>query len=63
MCEGTNCPLKEKCYRYKAVPSKYRQCYFMEIPYADGKCEYFDEIRGKCAENGEKLTKSEDEHA
>lgn len=63
LCEGTGCPLKEKCYRYKATPSKYRQSYFYEIPYLGSNCEYFVEIRGKCAENGEKLTKNEDENA
>ncbi len=33
MCEGKDCPLKEKCHRFKAEPSKYRQSYFTEIPY------------------------------
>lgn len=43
MCEGKKCPLKEKCYRYKATPTKYRQSYFVDTPYdhKDDKCDYF----------------------
>lgn len=40
-CEGKDCPLKEKCYRYTAEPCKYRQSYFLEPPYKeDGHCDY-----------------------
>ena len=39
MCSGTNCPLKETCYRYKATPSSW-QSYFSEPPFKDGECEY-----------------------
>lgn len=44
MCEGGECPLKEKCYRFKAKPSKYRQSYFEKPPYKKDKCDYFAEI-------------------
>lgn len=40
MCPGTNCPHKEKCYRFTAKPDDY-QSYFMESPIKDGKCEYY----------------------
>ena len=40
MCPGKNCPLKEKCYRYKALPGDL-QNYFPEPPQKDGECEYF----------------------
>lgn len=40
-CKGTDCPLKEKCYRYKAKDSRYWQSYMIEVPYKDGECEYF----------------------
>jgi hypothetical protein len=40
MCPGTNCPQKEKCYRFTARPSDY-QSYFMKAPIKDGKCEYY----------------------
>ena len=44
MCNGTNCPLKEECYRHKATPSDW-QPYFMESPIKeDGTCDYFMEI-------------------
>lgn len=31
-CEGTNCPMKQTCYRFTAEPNPYRQSYFMTIP-------------------------------
>lgn len=42
-CEGTECPLKEKCYRYTAEANEYWQAYFTEIPYdiESGECEHF----------------------
>ena len=40
MCQGTDCPHKEKCYRYTAKPSEY-QSYFMEAPIQDEKCEMY----------------------
>jgi hypothetical protein len=40
MCKGTNCNLKEECYRYKATPSDW-QSYFTEPPLKeDGTCVY-----------------------
>lgn len=41
MCKNDNCPLKEKCYRYTAEPSPYRQSYGLFPQPKDGKCEYF----------------------
>ena len=41
LCGGTNCPHKEKCYRYTAKPSEFRQSYFAEPPIKDGKCDYY----------------------
>jgi len=40
MCPGTNCPQKEKCYRFTAKPSDY-QSWFMKPPIEDGKCDYY----------------------
>ena len=40
MCPGTDCPHKEKCYRYTANPIEY-QSYFMEAPIKQGKCEMY----------------------
>lgn len=42
-CPGTNCPLKEKCFRYKA-PESYFQSYFLKVPLNNGVCEYFIEL-------------------
>lgn len=45
-CEGTNCPLKETCYRFRAIPNEYRQSYFMEPPFKDDKCDFYLKIDG-----------------
>lgn len=41
MCLGTDCPQKEKCYRFTAKANEYRQSYFTVPPIKDGKCEYY----------------------
>lgn len=43
MCEGLECPLKEKCYRYTATADEYWQAYFTKIPYdiESEECEYY----------------------
>jgi hypothetical protein len=44
MCKGTDCPLKETCYRYTATPS-FLQSVFIDIPLKeDGTCEYYWKI-------------------
>ena len=40
-CKGTDCPVKEHCYRYTAKANEFRQSYFVEPPIKDGKCEMF----------------------
>ena len=42
MCEGTDCPLKETCCRYKAEPTEHWQSYFVKPPFKNGKCDYYD---------------------
>ena len=44
MCSGVDCPLKEKCYRYRAVPTEFRQSYFTVPPFKDGNCNKFWDI-------------------
>jgi hypothetical protein len=40
MCVGTDCPNKERCYRFYAPVNEYRQAYFMDIPLKkDGTCD------------------------
>lgn len=42
MCTGGHCPLRERCYRFKATPSPILQSYFLEPPMnPDGTCDYF----------------------
>jgi hypothetical protein len=44
MCEGTDCPLKENCLRFKGERNPYSQSYFTEVPFKDGKCEFYWKI-------------------
>jgi hypothetical protein len=41
MCKGTDCPLKNECYRFLATPSEYRQSYFVIPPIENGECQEF----------------------
>ena len=42
MCQDHNCPLKEKCYRYRAIPSQWQS---YSIPDREGKkCKDFMSI-------------------
>lgn len=43
MCNGHECPLKEKCYRYTAPPTPHWQAYFCDSPYKTEtkNCEHF----------------------
>jgi hypothetical protein len=40
MCEGKNCPIKEKCYRYRAFPDSW-QWYMNFRPNENGSCDNF----------------------
>lgn len=44
MCQGTDCPLRDRCYRFVAKPDKLWQSYFANVPYdsATNQCEAFD---------------------
>jgi|CryBogDrversion2_3_1035228.scaffolds.fasta_scaffold34744_1 hypothetical protein len=44
-CEGTNCPMKETCYRFVVPAEELGQAYFLEPPIKDDKCEYYWNIR------------------
>ena len=41
MCDGTNCPVKEKCYRFTAKVNPHWQSYFVETPIKNNKCEMY----------------------
>lgn len=56
MCKGRNCPLKEKCYRYMAIPTEKRQSYFISVPFQHNECNQFYPIEGKRCRDDEKLT-------
>lgn len=40
MCIALICPSKEKCYRYKAIPSRW-QSYFAQEPFKMDGCDYY----------------------
>lgn len=44
MCQGHNCPVREKCYRHTAI-ARYPQSYFVEAPIrienGKMKCDYY----------------------
>ena len=43
MCEGTGCPMRDNCYRYRATPDELRQSYFSNVPYDDESedCDHY----------------------
>jgi hypothetical protein len=45
MCKGEDCPMKNDCYRHRAIPS-IRQSYFATPPVdkETGKCKHFWKI-------------------
>ena len=40
-CEGTDCPLKENCFRFTAIGNPIYQSWFSEAPIKDNECEMF----------------------
>lgn len=48
MCDNSNCTFKEECYRFKAIPSRYYQAYFLgDVREEDGTCKHKLEIYKK----------------
>ena len=33
MCSGSNCPIKDSCFRFKAEKNMIYQSYFLNVPY------------------------------
>lgn len=40
MCANKECPLKDSCYRFTAIPNNYRQSYSW-FPYVRDFCDKF----------------------
>lgn len=40
-CRGTNCTVKDTCYRYTTKADEYYQVYMVEVPGHNEKCEYY----------------------
>lgn len=47
MCHGNDCPLRDKCYRYKATADEIGQVFFATPPFKEDKCEHFWEDTGQ----------------
>lgn len=47
MCNGGDCPLKETCYRFKAMKKVYGQTYFLSQPQKNGECGYYWKVDNK----------------
>lgn len=45
MCSNKSCALRERCYRYRAVPDRYDQAYGDFFPDHDGVCTDFWDAR------------------
>lgn len=67
MCAGvkfrSECPLRENCYRFRAIPTEYRQAYFTEAPFEiqdslSVSCDYYIPLQkgDRILQNGEKVT-------
>jgi len=41
MCKGKDHNLCKTCYRRNAIPSEFRQSYFVNPPLNKNKCEYY----------------------
>ncbi len=46
MCSDETCPMKMECYRYRAIPDKHMQTYFLDSPRKGDECDYFTSIKG-----------------
>jgi len=44
MCNDESCPMRMECYRYRAIPSKMLQSYFIDSPREGETCDYFISI-------------------
>lgn len=45
MCQDKECPQKNKCYRYSAIPSENLQSYFIETPRKENECDQYIPIK------------------
>jgi hypothetical protein len=41
MCQNSDCPHHESCWRFNAAPNAARQSYIIPVLEDDKKCEYF----------------------
>ena len=53
MCKGTDCPMKNNCYRHTASVNMYRQAYFINVPLKEDKTcdEFWQDERHKIERN------------
>jgi hypothetical protein len=61
MCRGKCCAVRNECYRYRAIPTPGRQCWFAVTPGNDADCEYFGDLKG--SSESELMPRDEDQDA
>lgn len=59
MCNNENCPKKNECYRYLAIPDEYQM--YANFQY-NGQCEQFWQLEYKKSFNNKTLIGDLDEH-
>lgn len=57
MCSGVGCPLKENCYRHKAIPDELWQSYFLDPPFDGVDCTHYWEMSSKPSKKLDKKVK------
>lgn len=51
MCVGTDCPLRETCYRYTATPNEHWQSFTDFTPKLETVLSWSDDTRAYCPEH------------
>jgi len=60
MCDGIDCPIRDRCYRFRAIPDDY-QHYFIKIPYEYDYCEKFISMKEEEDLNNKKFVNTREE--
>lgn len=47
MCKNYNCRIREHCFRYRKVPQKYGQVYYVDNPGDEHTCSCFFSTKGE----------------
>ena len=45
MCKGENCPIRDSCYRFTAIPDRFQSYGAFEEFLVDGQCPWYWEVK------------------